>query len=52
VNDLAIGVRTSGAAGTSTTAISFGGVNPSAGKVAVSEEFNLPGATTVSFTVS
>ena len=52
VSDLAIGVRTSGAAGTSTAAISFAGVNPSAGRVAVSEEWDVPKNTTVSITVS
>ena len=41
-NNLSIGVRTSGATGTTAAAISFAGVNPSAGKVAVSEEWNVP----------
>jgi len=45
-NDLSIGVRTSGATGTTTAAISFAGVNPSAGRVAVAEVWNNPSTTT------
>ena len=52
VADLSVGTRSAAMAGNQTSGIAFAGVNPSAGRVAVSHEWDVPKETTVSFDVS